>query len=119
MFVWSEAQAKQLLGVYSPDGGAEEAHDAQDNPEGAVGHAPGGTLEGQSLGTEEGTEGETGVWSNRRTWMGERLLDLGAGDGYVTKVLAKGATHVDVTETSPIMRRRLRGLGYRFDFQNV
>lgn len=115
MFVWSEAQAKQLLGIHIPDGGdIDEAHEALHNPYGDVGHVPEGTIH-EDLYAEGGGKG---AWSNnnsrRGAWMGERLLDLGAGDGYVTKVLAKGATHVDVTETSPIMRRRLSGRGYRY-----
>jgi len=46
-------------------------------------------------------------------WAGDRMLDLGAGDGHVTQVLAAGAQHVDATEASYIMRRRLQEKGYR------
>lgn len=46
-------------------------------------------------------------------WAGDRILDLGAGDGHVTQVLAAGAQHIDATETSYVMRRRLQERGYK------
>ncbi|XP_063338266.1 methyltransferase-like protein 9 isoform X1 [Pelmatolapia mariae] len=41
-------------------------------------------------------------------WVADRLLDLGAGDGGVTKVMAPHFTEVYVTEVSLTMKRRLR-----------
>ena len=41
------------------------------------------------------------------------MLDLGAGDGYVTETIADLCEEVHVTEASPIMRKRLKDLGYK------
>lgn len=107
MFVWSEAQARLLLGAppalprgAEPDTPAQE--ERQCCHQGFVGIPS----------REENTEG-AGCSPERELWVGERLLDLGAGDGHVTQVLGGGAAHVDVTETSGVMRRRLREKGYR------
>lgn len=51
--------------------------------------------------------------AERELWVGDKLLDLGAGDGYVTKVLEPGVRQVYATETSSVMRKRLRDRGYR------
>lgn len=42
-----------------------------------------------------------------------RLLDIGAGDGGVTALMAPLFEHVYVTESDAIMRWRLRRLGYQ------
>eukprot|EP00049_Salpingoeca_infusionum_P000657 m.41479 g.41479 ORF g.41479 m.41479 type:complete len:316 (-) comp10561_c1_seq2:142-1089(-) len=42
----------------------------------------------------------------------DRLLDIGAGDGYVTKCLAPLFHNVEVTETNVVMRFRLRRWGW-------
>jgi 16S rRNA A1518/A1519 N6-dimethyltransferase RsmA/KsgA/DIM1 with predicted DNA glycosylase/AP lyase activity len=41
-----------------------------------------------------------------------RLLDLGAGDGRVTEIMAPHFTEVMVTEVSPTMRRQLTLKGF-------
>lgn len=40
-------------------------------------------------------------------WAADRLLDLGAGDGGVTKVMASHFTEVYATEVSLTMKRHL------------
>lgn len=107
MFVWSEAQARLLLGAPPAlTSGAEADTPVQEGEQfchqGFVGVPS----------HEENTEAAEGS-DERELWVGERLLDLGAGDGHVTQVLGGGAAHVDVTETSGVMRRRLREKGYR------
>lgn len=101
MFVWSEAQARMLLGA--PPAPATAAQD-----EGYTCHQE---FAGCSSREEDVEAAEASV--ERDLWVGRRLLDLGAGDGYVTQVLGAGAANVDVTETSGVMRGRLRGRGYR------
>ncbi|XP_066289434.1 protein-L-histidine N-pros-methyltransferase-like isoform X4 [Branchiostoma lanceolatum] len=46
-------------------------------------------------------------------WQAQRLLDLGAGDGNVTRVMSDHFKEVFVTEQSPPMRERLQERGYR------
>ena len=46
-------------------------------------------------------------------WRARTMLDLGAGDGHVTQVIAHMSDEVHVTEASPIMRSRLSNLGYK------
>lgn len=47
------------------------------------------------------------------TWTANSMLDLGAGDGMVTKQLAPLFSEVFCTETSPTMRWRLAERGYK------
>lgn len=107
MFVWSEAQARLLLGAPpSRSCGSEDNADSQDKGKErqkvSEGHLP----------REDDVEAAEGS-IERELWVGDKLLDLGAGDGYVTQVLEAGAGQVYVTETSSIMRKRLRERGYR------
>lgn len=46
-------------------------------------------------------------------WKGERLLDLGAGDGGVTEVMASHFREVYATEVSPPMRWQLQRKNYK------
>ncbi|XP_045192479.1 protein-L-histidine N-pros-methyltransferase-like isoform X2 [Mercenaria mercenaria] len=46
-------------------------------------------------------------------WKEESLLDLGAGDGEVTKMMAPYFNHIYATETSKPMVKRLNDKGYR------
>ena len=46
------------------------------------------------------------------TWKTDSLLDLGAGDGQVTKVMESHFNKIYVTEQSPSMRWRLRQMNY-------
>lgn len=46
-------------------------------------------------------------------WSGKNILDVGAGDGSVTEIIAKGAVSVSVTEISGSMMRALKGKGFR------
>ena len=46
------------------------------------------------------------------TWQADSLLDLGAGDGQVTKVMESHFNKICVTEQSPSMRWRLRQMNY-------
>ena len=46
------------------------------------------------------------------TWRVESLLDLGAGDGQVTKIMESHFNKTYVTEQSPSMRWRLRQMNY-------
>ena len=46
------------------------------------------------------------------TWRAESLLDLGAGDGQVTKIMESHFNKIYVTEQSPSMRWRLRQMNY-------
>ena len=46
------------------------------------------------------------------TWQADSLLDLGAGDGQVTKVMESHFNKIYVTEQSPSMRWRLRQMNY-------
>lgn len=46
------------------------------------------------------------------SWQGSNLLDLGAGDGGVTEVMASFFTSVSATEASGPMRNRLLSRGY-------
>ena len=46
-------------------------------------------------------------------WRAGRLLDLGAGDGEVTSVMAAHFDEVFVTEQSPSMQWRLQRKNYR------
>lgn len=103
MFVWSEAQARRLLGA-SPrqSGGSRNSGDSQDKPQSSEGHS----FHEDEVEAAEGT-------TERDLWVGDRLLDLGAGDGFVTQVLEDGAGQVFATETSSVMRKRLRDRGYR------
>lgn len=45
-------------------------------------------------------------------WKADSLLDLGAGDGQVTKIMARHFNQIYVTEQSPAMRWRLRQMNY-------
>ena len=45
-------------------------------------------------------------------WRVQNLLDLGAGDGNITSIMAQFAEKVYVTEVSTSMRWRLRKRGY-------
>ena len=47
------------------------------------------------------------------SWRADRLLDLGAGDGKVTEVMAGHFDTVSATEVSAPMQRILRDKGYR------
>ena len=47
-------------------------------------------------------------------WKQECLLDLGAGDGKVTAIIANHFDNIFVTEQSPTMRTRLTEMGYRW-----
>lgn len=99
MFVWSEAQARLLLGApprrFTTDAEdkGEERHEGHSSCQDDVEAAEGG--------------------AERELWVGDKLLDLGAGDGYVTQVLEPGVRQVYATETSSVMRKRLRERGYR------
>ncbi|XP_045125764.1 protein-L-histidine N-pros-methyltransferase-like isoform X2 [Portunus trituberculatus] len=105
MFVWSEAQARLLLGApprrFSTD--AEDNTDAKDKGE--------ERHEGHLSRQDDVEVAEGGA--ERELWVGDKLLDLGAGDGYVTQVLEPGVRQVYATETSSVMRKRLRERGYR------
>lgn len=46
-------------------------------------------------------------------WHGRNILDVGAGDGHVTRILSDEAASVSATEISAIMRARLRQKGFR------
>jgi 2-polyprenyl-3-methyl-5-hydroxy-6-metoxy-1,4-benzoquinol methylase len=46
------------------------------------------------------------------TWKADSLLDLGAGDGQVTKMMESHFNKIYVTEQSPSMRWRLRQMHY-------
>ncbi|XP_069761712.1 protein-L-histidine N-pros-methyltransferase [Narcine bancroftii] len=46
-------------------------------------------------------------------WRARRVLDLGAGDGEVTKIISPRVEEVYVTEVSPTMKWQLRKKGYR------
>lgn len=107
MFVWSEAQARLLLGA-SPSltDGTEVNTPSQEGTQ----NSHQGFL-GASSREEDVEAAECSP--EKELWVGNRLLDLGAGDGFVTQVLGAGAANVDVTETSGVMRRRLRERGYR------
>ena len=108
MFVWSETQARLLLGGAPPGGSSS---DSKNN------------INTQDKGKEHHKDTETHVSHDdveaaeggieKELWVGDKLLDLGAGDGYVTQVLEGGAGQVYATETSSIMRKRLRERGYR------
>lgn len=41
------------------------------------------------------------------SWRADHLLDIGAGDGKITEIMATYFNHVSVTEASPMMRRVL------------
>ncbi|XP_068234621.1 protein-L-histidine N-pros-methyltransferase-like [Palaemon carinicauda] len=120
MFVWSQNQARQLLGAEQNEEsniGAEWKNEkTNDELDGGKDAGPRNQEsgvpfeEGRSLDPDEVERISPRPPSH---WVGDRLLDLGAGDGHVTQVLASGAKYVDVTEASPVMRRRLRDLGYR------
>lgn len=56
----------------------------------------------------EGDEDDSSV-----PWSGQHILDVGAGDGHVTRVIADGAASVSATEISTVMRSRLNQKGYR------
>lgn len=45
-------------------------------------------------------------------WKTDSLLDLGAGDGQVTKMMESHFNKIYVTEQSPSMRWRLRHMNY-------
>lgn len=47
-------------------------------------------------------------------WKVSRLLDLGAGDGKVTSVIAQHFDEVYATEQSPSMRWRLGSRGFKY-----
>lgn len=46
-------------------------------------------------------------------WKGDSVLDLGAGDGQVTAVMAPYFNTVYTTEVSPVMGRILSNKGYK------
>ncbi|KAK2155479.1 hypothetical protein LSH36_239g03020 [Paralvinella palmiformis] len=48
-----------------------------------------------------------------QSWRGKSLLDLGAGDGKVTQIMAGHFEQVYVTEASTPMKWRLQDLGYK------
>ncbi|XP_042874645.1 protein-L-histidine N-pros-methyltransferase-like [Penaeus japonicus] len=136
MFVWSTAQAKRLLvGPRKQDKEDDQEEQPREGGQGAIrrtaaaarnlpvscdverggGCEEGGRGDGMVMEEEEEEEKEEEeeLKDEEEMWVGERLLDLGAGDGHVTQVLAAGSVQVDVTEASPVMRRRLRDKGYR------
>ena len=47
------------------------------------------------------------------SWRAERLLDIGAGDGRVTEVMAGHFAEVSATEVSGTMQKILRDKGYK------
>lgn len=47
-------------------------------------------------------------------WRKESFLDLGAGDGEVTKHLAPAFNHIYVTEVSSTMQKLLTKRGYTY-----
>ncbi|XP_071824719.1 protein-L-histidine N-pros-methyltransferase-like [Apostichopus japonicus] len=50
--------------------------------------------------------------SKPKSWQGDKLLDLGAGDGRVTDIMASFFTSISATEASGPMRTRLLSKGY-------
>jgi len=55
----------------------------------------------------------------RTSWKGEYLLDLGAGDGEVTQVMAERFEHTHVTEISTTMKWTLEKKGFSvFEVEN-
>lgn len=48
------------------------------------------------------------------SWLSENLIDLGAGDGMVTKKMARHFQNVFVTEVSKQMQSRLTESGFTF-----
>ncbi|XP_047482450.1 protein-L-histidine N-pros-methyltransferase-like [Penaeus chinensis] len=138
MFVWSSAQAKKLLvgPGEQPEEDEQEGRPLEGGQEGQgvsrrktaarraarSGDAEKGCEEAERSvgdmalkeeGVDEEEEKKEEEEEEAEMWVGERLLDLGAGDGHVTQVLAAGSVQVDVTEASPVMRKRLRDKGYR------
>ncbi|XP_053626852.1 protein-L-histidine N-pros-methyltransferase [Cherax quadricarinatus] len=120
MFVWSEAQARRLLGRARADTEVDGERKWLEDQLGCPSSDQEHTLPGEGLGARQQNEGPEDLQCRLHAggndgdwWVGERLLDLGAGDGYVTRILAAGARQIDVTEASVIMRHRLRERGYR------
>ncbi|XP_076063952.1 protein-L-histidine N-pros-methyltransferase-like [Oratosquilla oratoria] len=132
MFVWSKRQALALLRSQPPHQrtgsfGSLSPEELQENPrrldpEEATDRSFPGALEahrpfGWAPSADRDARVELGEFSSeddgeKSEIIWEHMLDLGAGDGYVTQILASHARHVHVTEASSIMRRRLRDRGY-------
>lgn len=122
MFVWSKEQARVLL-QDNPSLASKNVQDASGSSESECSSVPLPPDSGCGASLAE-CSGESGASRSVKIplnedyeippwWSGKIILDLGAGDGHVTQILAEDAKEIYVTETSTIMRRKLVGSGYK------
>lgn len=122
MFVWSGAQVKELLSQQRreklpEEGGScpQKAVDAEEKTPVTLQEEKDEEFFDCQVQIETSPKETTNETKKTASlpWGGKHVLDVGAGDGHVTRIIAEGAASVSATEISNTMMRRLADKGYR------